>query len=123
MKIIQHQNSQRANSIFRNDVLSLIYSYLSILELKKPQADSPTQTSRHTTVRQEINTFSKFLKVIHENLTSNDITQHVKHDLQKIIAWFIIGYFVYNIDIIPLARKNFRPQNTDNETILAELKH
>ena len=31
-KNIQHQNSQRANSIFTNDVFSLIYSYVSILE-------------------------------------------------------------------------------------------
>ena len=32
IKNIQHQNSQRANSIFTNDVFSLIYSYISILE-------------------------------------------------------------------------------------------
>ena len=47
-----------------NDVFSLIYSYLSILEPNEPQADSPTQTSRHTIVRQEIHIFSKFLKAI-----------------------------------------------------------
>ena len=33
---------------------------------------------------------------------------------------FIIDYFVHNIDLIALARKNFGPQNTDDETILAE---
>ena len=60
IKKIQHQNSQRANSIFTNDVFSLIYNYLSILELKEPQGDSPTQKLRHTTVRQEIHSFSKF---------------------------------------------------------------
>ena len=59
IKSIQHQNSQRANSIFTNDVFSIIYSYLFILELKEPQNDSPTQTSRHSIVRQEMNTFSK----------------------------------------------------------------
>ena len=32
---IQHQNSQRANSLFTNDVFSIIYSYLSILEKKQ----------------------------------------------------------------------------------------
>ena len=32
---IQNQNSQRANSIVTNDVFSIIYSYISILELKK----------------------------------------------------------------------------------------
>ena len=45
IKSIQHQNSQRANSIFTNDVSALIYSYLSILELNEPQGNSPTQTS------------------------------------------------------------------------------
>ena len=30
----QHQNSQRANSVFTNDVFSIIYSYLSLLELR-----------------------------------------------------------------------------------------
>ena len=76
IKNIQHQNKQRANSIFTNDVISIICSYLSILELKEPQGDSPTQTSRHTTVRHEINMFSKFLKAIREKLTSNDITEN-----------------------------------------------
>ena len=65
-------------------MFSLIYSYISILlEFKEPQSNSPTQTSRHTTVRQEIHIFSKFLNAIRENLTSNDITQHVKYDIQK----------------------------------------
>ena len=88
--------------------------------MKEPQSDSPTQTSRHTTVRQEIHIFSKFLNAIREDLTSNDITQHVKHDLQKILAWLIIDYFSHNIDLIAQARKLFRPQNTDDETVLVE---
>ena len=61
IKSIQHQNSQRANSIFTNDVFSFIHSYLSILKLNEPQGDSFTQTSRHTIVRQEIHIFSKVL--------------------------------------------------------------
>ena len=69
IKSIQHQNSQRANSIFTNDVFPLTYSYISILELNEPQSDSPTQTSRHTIVRQEIHIFSKFLNAIREDLT------------------------------------------------------
>ena len=77
IKNIQHQNSQRANSIFKNDVSSFIYSYLSILELGEPQSDSTTQTSRHTIVRQEIHIFSKFLNAIRENLTNDQITQNV----------------------------------------------
>ena len=118
----QHQNSQRANSIFTNDVFSLIYSYISILELKEPQSDSPTQTSRHTTVRQEIHIFSNFLNAIREDLTSNFITQHVKHELQKVLAWFIIDYVSHNIDLIAQSRINFRPRNIDDETVLAEQK-
>ena len=73
-KNIQQQNSQRANSIVTNDVFSFIYSYLSILELRETQDDSPTQTSRHTAVRQKISFFSKFLNTIRENLTNNDIS-------------------------------------------------
>ena len=46
--------------MFTNDVFSSIYSFLSILELEEPQSNSPTQTSRHAIVRQEIHTFSKF---------------------------------------------------------------
>ena len=37
-----------------------MYSYLSILELDEPQGDSPTQTARHTIVRQEILYFRIF---------------------------------------------------------------
>ena len=120
LKSIQHQNSIIANSIFTIDVFSLIYSYISLLEMKEPQSDSPTQTSRHKIVGQEIHTFSKLLNAIREDLTSNDITQHVKHDLQKILAWFIIDYFSHNIDLIAQARKNFRPKKTDDENVLAE---
>ena len=107
IKSIQHQISQRANSIFTNDVFSLIYSYISKLELKEHQSDSTTQTSRHTTVRQEIHTFSKFLIAVREDLLSNDITQYVKNDLQKMLAWFIINYFSHNIDLFAQARKKF----------------
>ena len=64
IKIIQHQNSQRANSIFTNDVFAVNNSYLSILESKETQGDSPNQISRHTAVRREISIFSKFLITI-----------------------------------------------------------
>ena len=117
---VQHQNSQRANSIYTNDVFSIIYSYLSIIELNEPQGGSPTQTSRNTFVRQELHIFSKLLNAIREDLTKNEITQHVKNDLQKILAWFIIDYFSHNLDLIEQAGKKFRPQNTNDETVLAE---
>ena len=51
IKSIRQKNSQRANSIITNDVFSLIYSYLSILDLEEPQNDSPTQTSRQCSPR------------------------------------------------------------------------
>ena len=60
IKNIQHQNSQRANSKFTNDVFSLIYSYLSILEKTETESTSPVQTSRYTNVRNEIAAFSAF---------------------------------------------------------------
>ena len=47
IKNIQHQNSQRANSIFANDVFSLIYSYVTILENIGTEMTHKCQTS-HT---------------------------------------------------------------------------
>ena len=32
------------------------------------------------------------------------------------MAWFIIDYFTHNIDLIAQARKNFRPQNSNDDT-------
>ena len=84
IKNIQHQNSQRAKSIFTNEVFRLIYSYLSILEKSNSQGASPVQISKKTTVRHEIAIFSEYLNTIRENLTSNDVSQNVKRDLQKI---------------------------------------
>ena len=46
--------------------------------------------------------------------------QNVKLDLQKVLAWFIIDYFTHNIDLISQARKNFRLQNSTDDTVLAE---
>ena len=60
IKCIQYQNSQRANSIFTNEVFSIIYSYLSILERTEAQSTSPVQTSKQTKVRNEIVAFSYF---------------------------------------------------------------
>ena len=54
-----------------------------MLEKTESQGTSPTQTSRHTAVRHEIAIFSKFLNTIRENLTSTEVSQNVKHDLQK----------------------------------------
>ena len=51
---------------------------------------------------------------------NNDVSQKTKHDLQKIIAWFIIYYFTHNLDLFSQARKNFRPQNTNDDTVLSE---
>ena len=71
MQFIQHQNSQRANSIFINDIFSLIYSYVSILESKQVQDILPRKTSRHS-------------YTIRENFNYNEISQNAKHDLKKL---------------------------------------
>ena len=88
--------------------------------MDEPQSDSPAQICRHRIVRQEIHIFSKFLNGIRESLTNDQITQNVKHDLEQILAWFIIDYFSHDIDRIKQARNIFWPQSTDDETVLAE---
>ena len=104
IKSIQYQNSQRANSIFTNEVFAIIYSYISILERTEAQSTSPVQTSKHTKVRNKIAAFSTFLNTIREKI--------FKHDLQKILVWFTIDYFTHNIDLIEQARKTIRPQSS-----------
>ena len=64
IKSIQYHNSQRANSIFTNEVFAIIYSYISILEKTEVQNISPTETSKHTKVRNEITIFLTFLHII-----------------------------------------------------------
>ena len=121
IKSIQYHNSQRANSIFTNEVFAIIYSYISILENEIPIPNvSPTETSKHIRVRHEISLLSSFLNIIKENFTKDEVSQHTKHDLQKILAWFIIDYFTHNIDLISQARKNFRPQNSNDDTAITE---
>ena len=121
IKSIQYHNSQRANSIFTNEVFAIIYSYISILEneIQIPNV-SPTETSKHIRVRHEITLLSSFLNIIKENFKKDEVSQHTKHDLQKILAWFIIDYFTHNIDLISQARKNFRPQNSNDDTAITE---
>ena len=120
IKSMQYHNSQRANSIFTNEVFAIIYSYISILEKTEVQSTSPIETSKHTKVGNEITIFSTFLHVIGKNFTNNDVSQNTKHDLQKILAWFIIDCFTHNLDLISQARKNFRPQSTNDDTVIAE---
>ena len=48
IKSIQYHKSQRANSIFTNEVFAIIYSYISILEKTAVQSISPTETSNIT---------------------------------------------------------------------------
>ena len=119
IKSIQYHNSQRANSIFTKEVFAIIYTYISILEKTEVQSISPTETSKHTKVRKEITVFSTFLHIIRKNFTKKDVSQNTKHDLQKILAWFIKDYFTHNLDLISQARKNFRPQNTNDDTVLS----
>ena len=39
---------------------------------------------------------------------------------KNLFAWFIINYFTHNLDLISQARKNFRPQSTNDDTVIAE---
>ena len=57
IKSIQYHNSQRANSIFTNEVFAIIYTYNSILEKTDFQSISPPETSKHTKLRHEITLF------------------------------------------------------------------
>ena len=98
----------------------IIYSYITILNLKETSYESPPQTTWYSTVRQEVYRFSHLLDAIRENLISNEISQTVKHDLQRILAWFIIDYFVHSIDLIAQSRKKFRPQSSVDETVIAD---
>ena len=120
IKSIQYHNSQRAKSIFTNEVFAIIYIYISILEKTEFQSISPNKTSKHTKVRNRIALFLTFLHIIKENLTKDDVSQHTNHDLQTILAWLIKDYFTHNLDLISQARKNFRPQNTNDDTALSE---
>ena len=120
IKNIQHQNSQRASSIFTNDVFAIIYNNLSILERIETESTSPVQTSRHTNVSNKITAFSAFLNTICENFSNNEISPNVKHDLQKFLAWLIIDYFTHNIDLIAQAKIFFRHLSTNDDTVTAE---
>ena len=106
--------------IFTNKIFAVIFTYLSILERTETQSTSPRQTSKHTKVSTEIAALSTFLNAIRKNFTNNDVSQNTKHDLQKILAWFIIDSFTHNIDLIEQARKNFRPQSTNDDTVIEE---
>ena len=118
-KNIQHRKPQRAKSIFTNDIFSINYSYVSILESNETFFASPPQLSRHAIVRLEISLFSQFQDSIREILTDNKISPFIRDDLQQRLAWFKIDYFQHILDIISQARKSFRSK-TANELKLAD---
>ena len=59
IKSIQYHNSQRANSIFTNEVFAIIYSYTSILERTEAQSTSPVQTYKSKKRNRRILNISK----------------------------------------------------------------
>ena len=87
IKSIQYHSSQRANSIFTNEVFAIIYTYISRLEKTEFHSISPTETSKHTKLRNEIAFFSTFLHIIKENFTKDDVSQHTKHDMTYKKFW------------------------------------
>ena len=56
-------------------------------------------------VRQKFNLFSAFSDSIRKTLTDIEVSQTVKADLQRLLAWFIIDYFQQNLDLIARARR------------------
>ena len=67
-----------------------------------------------------MNNFSKCLDTIRENFINIEILQNAKHDIQKKLGWFVIVYIVHNIVFKAHSRKSFRPQSSDDETVLAD---
>ena len=63
IKNIQYHNSQRANLIFTKEVFAIVYSYISILEKTEVQSTSPTETSKHTKVRNKITVFFHYFYI------------------------------------------------------------
>ena len=80
IKSIQYHNSQRANSIYTNEVFAIKYTYISVLEKTEVQSTSRTETSKHTKVRNEITVFLTFVHIIREKFTKKDVSQNTKHD-------------------------------------------
>ena len=50
---------------------------------------------------------------------NNETSQNVRPDLQKILALWVIDYFVHNIAFIAQSKKIFRPQSSDDKTLLS----
>ena len=55
-----------------------------------------------------------------ENFTSNEISQYVNTIYKKNPSMVHIDYFTHNPDLIAQARKKFRPQSTNDDTVIAE---
>ena len=78
IKSIQYHNSQRANSIFTNEIFAVIYSYISILEKKVVQSISPTETSKHTKLRNEITVLFNISTYNSQKLYKKKVSQNTK---------------------------------------------
>ena len=108
-------NTNHRKYVIQTDDLELEFSKVFLEYIKSIQ-----ETSKHTKVRNEIALFLTFLHIIKENFTKDYVSKHTKHDLQKILACFIRDYFTHNLDLISQARKNFRPQNSNDDTAITE---
>ena len=122
-QIIEHYLKDICNLTQQNGIYTIEFSTPRKLHGKYviQRDDFDLEFSKvFTKVRNEIAAFSTFLNAIRENFTNNDVSQNTKHDPQKILVWFTIGYFIQKIDLIEQARKNFRPQSTNDDTVIAE---
>ena len=49
----QRQKSQKANSIFTNDIFTIIHIYISTFDTKEPFYESPLQRTRYSKVKEK----------------------------------------------------------------------
>ena len=93
IKSIQYSNSQRANSIFTNEVFAIIYSYLSILEKNRSSKYITSANIKTYKGKKRNRRILIIFKRNPWNFYQNDVSKNTKHDLQKILAWFTIDLF------------------------------
>ena len=93
-----------------------------ITETKKKMMFEWITTSNISTYNSKTRnqSFLAILFFIRGRFTDADISLIVKLDLQRNVAWFIGDYFVHTVNLISTARKSFRPQTPNAETILAD---
>ena len=116
---IQHQKPPKSKLNFfnfHNDVFSIIYSYVSILETKESFYLSPPPTSRHAIIKREVDLFSRILNLFHALVTNIETSEIVTVSLQRIQEGFIVDYFQYNLNLSHKQEKSLEHTKQPNKT-------